>query len=262
VGTTAGTQRDGTLPDPVDTSALRAILHALQDVLAAREEVLAADRARLDRFEARHLRRVGGLLARLDALTARLAARRAAEDPGDERLVAEAARAEAAARASAAAADPDPDLGAGPRPGARERPARRPPDEALKQLFRRAARTLHPDLATDPDERARRTDFMARANAAYAAGDRAALQAVLDAFPAGVPADPAEGDADRLLRLIAQVRVRLVAIEAELAALHATGAWRLLEEAEAAEARGVDLLDAVAAAITADIATAEAALRP
>ncbi len=102
---------------------------------------------------------------------------------------------------------------------------------------------------------------MARANAAYAAGDRAALQAVLDAFAAGGPPDPAVADTDRLLRLIAQVRLRLVVIESELAALHATGAWRLLQEAEAAEARGIDLLDAVAAAVAADIATAEAALR-
>jgi len=56
--------------------------------------------------------------------------------------------------------------------------------DGLKKLYRELARRFHPDLGADQAERDRRTAIMSQINAAYAAGDADALQAL------------AEGDGD------------------------------------------------------------------
>ena len=55
-------------------------------------------------------------------------------------------------------------------------------------MYREAAKRIHPDLATDPADRERRTRFMAEANRAYEAGDAEALQRILDEFQDGADA--------------------------------------------------------------------------
>jgi hypothetical protein len=84
----------------------------------------------------------------------------------------------------------------------RKRPAARepePPQEddpppeieavevALKRVYRRLARVLHPDLAPDDAERARLGDLMARVNADYARGDLASLEVMAERIGAGEP---------------------------------------------------------------------------
>jgi hypothetical protein len=58
---------------------------------------------------------------------------------------------------------------------------------ALKRLYRRLARLLHPDLAQDDWERARLSDLMARVNAAYARGDLTELSVTAEKLGAGEP---------------------------------------------------------------------------
>ena len=57
-----------------------------------------------------------------------------------------------------------------------EQPVRPPqrvrPSEEARKLYRDLARKAHPDLAQDEAERARRDEFIARVNAAYAARGR------------------------------------------------------------------------------------------
>lgn len=43
--------------------------------------------------------------------------------------------------------------------------------QSVREIFRKLASALHPDRENDPAERARKTDLMQRANAAYAAND-------------------------------------------------------------------------------------------
>ncbi|MBN2302951.1 MAG: DnaJ domain-containing protein [Anaerolineae bacterium] len=52
------------------------------------------------------------------------------------------------------------------------------PEQAIKKLYRQLARRYHPDLTTDPAERARRNRLMAEINDAYSRRDMAALQAL------------------------------------------------------------------------------------
>ncbi|HEY6004193.1 MAG TPA: J domain-containing protein, partial [Anaeromyxobacter sp.] len=58
---------------------------------------------------------------------------------------------------------------------------------ALKRIYRRLARLLHPDLAQDAAEQARLGDLMAKVNAAYAKGDLTALEVMAEKLGAGDP---------------------------------------------------------------------------
>lgn len=86
----------------------------------------------------------------------------------------------------------------------------------LKQIYRQLVRRFHPDLAADPQERARRNQLLAEINAAYAAGDIHALQA-LAAQPATAPGnEPLEAIQLHQLRQIhQQLTARLAALERE-----------------------------------------------
>lgn len=55
---------------------------------------------------------------------------------------------------------------------------RRRETKVLKKTFRQAAQSLHPDRASDEDDRAHLTDLMARANRAYEKGDRVEIERI------------------------------------------------------------------------------------
>ena len=119
---------------------------------------------------------------------------------------------------------------------------------ALKQLYRQLARRFHPDLALEEADRAYRTDLMMAINAAYAAGDMAALER-LAAEPDNAPRAPHTDEelAAALQREIDHCRRRLSEIAAELATLEGHDSTRLLRRAERASAEGRDLLAELAA---------------
>jgi hypothetical protein len=114
---------------------------------------------------------------------------------------------------------------------------------ALKRLWRRLARVLHPDLAATDAERERLSALMARANAAYEAGDLAALELMAERVGAGE--DPGlVGEAERLAHLerrAAALAAVLQSLAAERARLLATDTARLAAEAERRRAAGGDL---------------------
>jgi len=119
---------------------------------------------------------------------------------------------------------------------------------ALKQLYRQLARRFHPDLAEDEATRAYRTDLMMAINAAYAAGDLAALQRLAeepDASPRGPQTD--EVLAAALQREVDHCRRRLAEIAAELATLERHDSARLWRRAQRAAAEGRDLIAELAA---------------
>lgn len=116
-------------------------------------------------------------------------------------------------------------------------------DLLLKRLWRRLARVLHPDLAGGDADRQRLTGLMARANAAYEAGDLAGLELLAERVGAGE--DPEAPDEAARLAHLARREAALLQVRESLRAerdrLLATDTARLLAQAEARRGAGGDL---------------------
>jgi predicted nucleic acid-binding Zn-ribbon protein len=231
---------------------LEATLAALRPQLIDAETQLADRLAAIGAFEYRLRARLESLSHRLDALQEeiddlRAALRRyqdarnwgddlpAAHDERGWRFSGEEAAASGRYRYHKTAETPRPVLAA-------EQHA------ALKQLYRQLARRFHPDLALEEADRAYRTDLMMAINAAYAAGDMAALQRLADE-PDNAPRAPHSDEelAAALQREIDHCRRRLAEIAAELATLEGHDSARMMRRAERAAAEGRDLLAEYAA---------------
>jgi len=128
----------------------------------------------------------------------------------------------------------------------------------LKRLWRRLARVLHPDLAGSENDRVRLTGLMARANAAYEAGDLAGLELLAERIGAGE--DPEALDEAARLAHLARREEALGAVRRSLrgeeARLRESATARLAAQVEErrraggnlpAEAREAALADAAAA---------------
>jgi hypothetical protein len=244
--------------DPIPTGALerhpgpgaeelarrKAQLLVLSEELLGRERALDAYRVELHEFETRYRKALGDRYARLDDLADRL----------------EAARGGTAAGAPRERDPEDPEDPAGRYPGQglpgggqnwdwgeREpEPEPRPViGETAKRLFRQLARIIHPDLAADPAERARRTNLMVAANLAYEQGDVAALERLLadwERSPEAVTGGGALAELERTIRRIAQLQARMDEIDEELAELEASAMGWLRRRTEKAAREGWDLL--------------------
>lgn len=137
------------------------------------------------------------------------------------------------------------------------------PSDHLKQLYRDVAKRIHPDLATDPEERARREDLMAAANRAYEQGNEQRLQAILNNWelsPDSVMGEGAAVELIRTIRKIAQSQRRLALIEQKLTALQKTELRQLQLKTHQAQRMGRDLLHEMAAKVDQQIAKAQARL--
>ncbi|MDN3545146.1 MAG: J domain-containing protein [Roseateles asaccharophilus] len=115
----------------------------------------------------------------------------------------------------------------------------------LKMLYRRAAMRIHPDRAANDAERREREQLMMAVNAAYAAGERWRLEAMLVAAGEDV-LKVCGGQAQALRNWLAHcenlVQQRLRLVNDYLEALSGTGMYRLWRSVEQAEARGLDPL--------------------
>ena len=235
---------------PEERELLRKLaeLEIAENLLTERELELASLLTQLRTFDGRYARIVGVLLARLDELEAAAAAHRARQQPQDASAQARAHEARARAQESASTVET-----------ATTHHAVEQSDE-LRALYRRIARLVHPDLATDAESRSVRTRWMAQANRAYEAGDQAALEKLLRDWserPESVPGESVGAQLVRTIRKIAQVRSRLDAIARELAALRKSSRYELMEQVATAEKDGRDLLAQMAARVAAQIEEAE-----
>lgn len=232
------------------------LLAELTELLAARETDLATSQGELDRFRIAYVRRFAPLYAELDRLEveiARLVAHSDPDDPIAHRRARQAARqawqSAEAARAFDASTRPRDEAGADPDAddagvGAERR---RSTDPSLKELYRQAAKALHPDMATTDEERVRRTGLMAAVNEAYARGDADAIRAILDG-EAVRPGAAASSNGSvmarlaRVRRMIARVKRRLAELEALQADLETSPMWRLYTACREAWLAGDDPL--------------------
>jgi len=239
-------------PEEEELARKRAELDALEAELAERELDLATLLSELHRFDLHYLHVVGARYAELDELQAQIAEARARQTSDDPRARQQATDARARAEESAETA-------------AKGRAAepRFQPSERLRKLFREVARRVHPDLANNDGERARRTRLMAEANGAYEKGDEARLEAILrewETSPESVAGEGPGAELVRVIRKIAQVHARLEAIDAEVARLKDSPLWTLKAKVEDAEGEGRDLLTEMVTALDQQLSDAREVL--
>jgi hypothetical protein len=159
-------------PEDAELSRKREELVDLQARLVELELQLVTLRLELIDFEALYHAKVGSLYAELDEIEALIAERLARDRPLDRNVAESATTARKRANESRqAAAEASRAL---PRPVARS--------QALKDLYRAAAKQLHPDLSRDDRDRATRERLMTEANLAYAKGNEARLRAILEEY--------------------------------------------------------------------------------
>jgi len=151
---------------------------------------------------------------------------------------------------------------AGPAAPEGEAPALPPEVEArevaLKRLYRRLARVLHPDLARDEAERVRLSELMARVNGAYARGDLTELEVTAERVGAGEPLD-ALTEEERCAHLTARIQTlsRIAAsLGRERDRLLRSDTERLRAEAARRSALGGDLVEETRAELAEELAAA------
>lgn len=215
-------------PEELELQRKQAELASLEAELIQRELDLATLRADLADFESRYLRTVGVLYAELDEIEAQIAEAEARRMPSDSKAQEHATHARAQAQESAqttkAVAEP-----------------RAKPTENLKKLFREVAKCIHPDLATNDDERVRREKLMAEVNLAYENGDEAKLRSILEDWESSPDTVEGEGvgaELIRVIRKIAQIQKRLTNIDAEIRHFNVSDLLQLKVKADEAGNNG------------------------
>lgn len=230
-----------TKPEEEELEKKKVELSQLQSELADRELYLATLRLDFSNFEKSYLQTVGRRYTELDEIEAQIAELRASASPKDQRAQAAAADARSRAADSQAAVD-----GLGEREFPNKTAPRSP---VFKSLYREAARSMHPDLATDENDCARRERLMAEANRAYQEGDEARLRSILreyEASPESVKGEGTAADLVRVIRKVAQIRRRLSEIETEVQNLNRSEVLQLKARADQLILEGRDLLKEMA----------------
>lgn len=134
------------------------------------------------------------------------------------------------------------------------------PSESLKKFYREVAKRIHPDLATDKEERSRRQQLMAEANQAYEDGDEERLRAILHSWESSSESVKGEGvvaELIRTIRKISQSQDRLMAIQKEIEALEQTDLYQLKSKVITAQEAGQDLLAEMALQLDEQITVAK-----
>lgn len=137
------------------------------------------------------------------------------------------------------------------------------PSPELKKLYREVAKKIHPDLATDDEERQRRQDLMAETNIAYEHGNLEKLKSILqdwESSPESVKGEGISFELIRIIRQIAQSRDRLKGIQLEISALEQTELFQLKIKVIEAKEVGQDLLVDMASELDNQINSAMAKL--
>ena len=238
-------------PEEKELGRKLAELSVLEVELTQRELDLATLQAELHAFERRYLRIVGVRYADLDEIEAQIAEAQARLSPQNNQAQEQASQARTQANESAQTSK------IAQQPGRKDKFT---PSDALKQLYREAAKRIHPDLATDEDDRVRRQRFMAEANQAYENGDEARLREILrewESSPESVKGDGVGAELIRVIRKIAQIERRLQAIEDTMARLQSSDLCRLKAEVEKGETEGRDLLTEMASRLDQEIVEAK-----
>jgi hypothetical protein len=234
--------------DPRDQNAE---FELLSKELAEKESELSTLEERLSLFEGKYARSVGVLFAELDELEREIARELLRLNPQEEYRRG-FQKAERKAKKSRDAVDE--------KVAQSDRKPFEPSDE-LRDLFRKVARAIHPDLAADPRERAFRNTLMARANEAYRRGDIQGLKQIMDEWEnrdkRPYPEQAELIKVDQLEQILRQIRLRINTIEARISELEGSELYQLMLKVEMAELEGLDLLGEMARGLQEQILAAK-----
>jgi hypothetical protein len=249
-------------PEDEELERKKASLALLEAQLADRELELASLRADLVHFEKVYLQTVGRRYALLDDLKAKIAEAHSQKNPNSENARTHAREARTKARESAkAAGEASPGV---PSPDDAARISKPKRSENLRNLYRQAAKLLHPDLTLDGEEREKRRRLMTELNEAYARGDEERIRAIIrewQASPESVQGDGPGAELVRVIRKIAQVERRLKIISAEMDQFRQQELFKLKQSVEEAQANGRNLLMELAERLDDEIAQTREALK-
>jgi len=241
-------------PEEEELKLKKQELQGLETKLVELELQLVGLRGEMSAFERLYLKRVGILYAELDEIEAQISELLARHDPGN--LKAQGAAKEARARAEESRS------GAGELAVGETRRFAPPP--ALKSLYREVARRIHPDLAVNEADRAKRQRLMAQANQAYENGDEGKLRAILEEYETSPEAVLGEGmgvDLVRVIRKIAQVKRRLAEIDTEMQQVMASELFELKKKVDEGARQGRDVLNEMASATQSQIGVRQSELK-
>ena len=238
-------------PEEEELHLKRRELEEIEKQLIERELQLVSLRGELADFERVYIKNVGSRYAELDEIEAQIAEFHAARFPADVAAQTEAHGARSRADESHASAT---ELTV-------KDTKRFSSSPSLKSLYREVARRIHPDLAVDDADRAKRQRLMAEANRAYENGDEERLRAILEEYESSPEAVSGEGTAVELVRIIrkiAQVKRRLTEIEAEQRKVMMSDLFELKRKVDEGAKQGRDILNEMASAIQSRIAERQA----
>jgi DNA repair exonuclease SbcCD ATPase subunit len=221
-------------PEDAELSRKVAELAELHSRLADLELQLISLRTDLGEFEKRYYSKVGALYAELDEVEALIAERLAQLRPLDTEAAEAAGDARTRANESRRLAD-----------SARLLPPPVERSQRLKDLYRTAAKQLHPDLAQDDPVRAIRERLMTEANLAYANGDESKLEAILEEYqcsPDTVVGSDVGAELVRTIRRISLARANIRKVETEIGRLRTSEIHKLKTTVEEGRQGNRDVL--------------------
>lgn len=237
-------------PEEMELEEKRRLVEELETEFAARQLDYSTLAGELGAFRNRYYLRVGGLYARLDFLRAEIREIEARLNPEDEdaKAAAEEAREQADAtcdEVNEAVEDDQIDF---------------QPSPELKQIYRQAAKLIHPDRARDEDDRQLRDRLMADINVAYGEGNADTIADLIAHYRdqlAAVDTDDIGTQLIRAIRSIAKTRERVAGLVSAIEGLKVSEWAKLKGEVEDGEARGEDPIGQLAEKIHTDILDAQ-----
>lgn len=232
----------------------RSALVELRELVVRRELELTQLQHEVLQFQTGYFRSVGRRQAELDKVHAQIARRIAELRPDDADL------AESANEAEQLASETQGTM----RDAKRNNPPRVELDSdkkgILRRLFREVARRVHPDLATDPDSIEIRNRLMHEAREAYQAGDIQRLGEMFENYADLDGCGEPQRDRIRIRQAIAQMHMRLRAVEEAIDALKDGFLYHLMLRVDEAAQSDRDLLAEMADVIDQQIIAAQSAL--
>ena len=242
-------------PELLELERKNAELLRLEAELAEAELDLITLTTELAAFERKYLGIIGVKYAELDKIEVKIAEEEARSNPSDAELRERFYQAQARARKSSDSTAKEPSL---------NEQNRFEPSDELRKLYRAVAKAIHPDLATDEEERKLRTRLMVEANLAYESGDLLALQKILSEWEKRPEAITEEGVASELIlviRKIDQIQRRLDTIKTEIINLTNSDLYSLMVRVTETMKEGRDLLKEMSVKLDDDIAHAYVQLK-